>query len=67
MSAQQQLETATEERCFLCCPCRDVIDMIVESNELVVRQTPVGKNSTIEAEDTVGIRHQATTGGDIAN
>jgi hypothetical protein len=25
MFSRQQLETATEERCFLCDPCQDVI------------------------------------------
>jgi hypothetical protein len=37
------------------------------SNELVVRQSPAGKNVNTEAEDTVGIRHQTTTDEDIAN
>jgi hypothetical protein len=37
------------------------------SSELVVRQSPAGKNVSTEAEDVVGIRHQATTGEDIAN
>jgi hypothetical protein len=32
-----------------------------------VRQSPAGKNVSTEAEDIVGIRHQATTGEDIAN
>jgi hypothetical protein len=31
------------------------------SNELVVRQAPAGKDVSTEAEDSVGIRHQATT------
>jgi hypothetical protein len=31
-------------------------------NELVVRQSPAGKNMSTEEEDIVGIRHQATTG-----
>jgi hypothetical protein len=30
------------------------------STELVVRQSPTGKNVSTEAEDIVGIRHQAT-------
>jgi hypothetical protein len=34
------------------------------SNELVVRETPAGKNVNTEAEDMVRIRHQATTGED---
>jgi hypothetical protein len=37
------------------------------SNDLVVRQSSAGKNLTVEAEDIVGIRHQPTTGEDIAN
>jgi hypothetical protein len=37
------------------------------SNELVVRQSPAGKNVGTEEEDIVGIRHQATTGEDIKN
>jgi hypothetical protein len=37
------------------------------SNELVVRQSSVGKNVSSNAEDIVAIRHQATTGEDIAN
>jgi pyrimidine operon attenuation protein/uracil phosphoribosyltransferase len=32
------------------------------NNELVVRQSPAGKKVSTEAEDTVRIRHQATTG-----
>jgi hypothetical protein len=34
-------------------------------NELVVGQSPASKNMNTEAEDIVGIRHQATTGEDI--
>jgi hypothetical protein len=37
------------------------------SNELVVRQSPAGKNVNMEAEDIVAIRHQAMTGEEIAN
>jgi hypothetical protein len=37
------------------------------SNELVVRQSPAGKNVSTEAKDLVGIRHQATTGENTAN
>jgi hypothetical protein len=37
------------------------------SNELVVRQSPAGKNVSAEAEDIVGVRHPATTGEGIAN
>jgi hypothetical protein len=77
MFAWKQLETATEEQCFLCGPCRDVINRTVSeselvelrvdslSNELVVRQLPAGKNMSMEAEEIVEIRHQATTGEDI--
>jgi hypothetical protein len=32
-----------------------------------VRQLPAGKNVSTAAEDIVGIRHQATTGEDIAD
>jgi hypothetical protein len=73
MFTSQQLETATEERCFLCGPCRDVISrtgsesqLRVESgsNELVVRQSPAGKNVSTEADDIVENRHQATTDED---
>jgi hypothetical protein len=37
------------------------------SNELVVWQSPGGKKVSTEAEDIVEIRHQATTGEDIAS
>jgi hypothetical protein len=37
------------------------------SNELVVRQSPAGKNVSTEAEDSGDTRHQATTGEDIEN
>jgi hypothetical protein len=37
------------------------------SNELLVRQSPAGKNVSTEAEGIVGICHQATTGEDLAN
>jgi hypothetical protein len=37
------------------------------SNELVVRQSPAGKNVSTEAEDIIGIRHQATTGEDTTS
>jgi hypothetical protein len=37
------------------------------SRELVVRQSSASKNMSMEAEDIVRIRHQATTGEDIAN
>jgi hypothetical protein len=36
------------------------------SNESFVRQSPAGKNVSMEAEDIVGIRYQATTDEDIA-
>jgi hypothetical protein len=36
------------------------------SSKLVVTQSPAGKNVSMEAEDAVGIRHQATTGKDTA-
>jgi hypothetical protein len=37
------------------------------SNELVVRQSPASKNVSTEADDIVGIHHQATTGEDTAH
>jgi hypothetical protein len=37
------------------------------SSELVVGQLPASKNVTMEAEDTVEIHHQATTGEDIVD
>jgi hypothetical protein len=37
------------------------------SNELVVGQSPAGKNVSTEAEDIVRISHLATTGEDIAD
>jgi hypothetical protein len=36
-------------------------------NELFMRQSPAGKNMSLEAEDIVEIRHQATTGEDTAD
>jgi hypothetical protein len=32
-----------------------------------VRQSPAGKNVTTEGKDIIEIRHQATTGEDIAD
>jgi hypothetical protein len=37
------------------------------NNELVVRQSPAGKNVSTEAEDIVGICYQASIGEAIAN
>jgi hypothetical protein len=37
------------------------------SNDLVVRQSPVGKNVSTGTEDIAGIHHQATTGVDVEN
>jgi outer membrane lipoprotein SlyB len=37
------------------------------SNELAVGQSSAGKKESTEAEDIVGICHQATTAEDIAN
>jgi hypothetical protein len=37
------------------------------SNELVLGQSPVGKNVSTEAEDIVGIRQQTTTGNDTGD
>jgi hypothetical protein len=33
--SRKQLETATEERCFLCGPCRDVISRTISDSQLV--------------------------------
>jgi hypothetical protein len=65
--ANTTMDTATEEQCFLCVPLRDVIKQDTWSNEFVMRQSPAGNNVSTEAEDIVGIRHQATTGEDVAN
>jgi hypothetical protein len=37
------------------------------NNEVVVRQSPASKNMSTEAEDIVGICHQAATGEHIAD
>jgi hypothetical protein len=37
------------------------------NNELVVRQSPAGKDVSMEAEDIVGICYQGTTGEDTAD
>jgi hypothetical protein len=37
------------------------------SNELVVRQSPSGKNVSTETYEIVGIRYQATIGADTAD
>jgi hypothetical protein len=37
------------------------------NNELVVRQSPTNNDVSEETEDVCGVRHQATTGADIAN
>jgi hypothetical protein len=37
------------------------------SNELVVGQSPVGKNMSMVSEDIVGIQHQMTTSEDTAD
>jgi hypothetical protein len=37
------------------------------SNDSVLRQSPAGKNVSMEGEDTVEIRHQAITGEDTAD
>jgi hypothetical protein len=75
MFGRKQLQTATKEQCFLCGPYRDVIRRTVSESqlradswsiELVVRQSPAGKNGSTEAEDIIGIHHQATTGEDTA-
>jgi hypothetical protein len=67
------LERATERRYFLCSPCRFVISRTVSqlkvnswSDELDVRQSPVGKNVSTEAENIVRINHQGTTDADTA-
>jgi hypothetical protein len=67
MFAWQQLERVTEEWYFLCSPCQYVISRTVGTMSCVARQSPAGKNASTEAEDIVGIRHQAMNGEDIAN
>jgi hypothetical protein len=65
MFKRKQLERVTQEQCFYAVRARDVINRTVnavEWNELVVGQSQAGKNVSTEAEDVVGIRHQATTG-----
>jgi hypothetical protein len=62
----------TEEQCFLRGPCRNFISRAVEAitqtqTQLVLIQSPADKNVRTEAEDIVGIRHQATAGEDIEN
>jgi hypothetical protein len=63
MFAQQQLETATEERCFLSRFCKQDS----RNSELVLKQSQAGKNVSTEAEGIVWIRYKATTGEAIAN
>jgi hypothetical protein len=48
------------------CAGKDQQHLTDRPNELVVRQSPADKNVSVEAEDIVGIHHQATTGEDIA-
>jgi hypothetical protein len=44
-----------------------VVSRCVATLSRVLRQSPACKNMNTEAEDIVGIRHQATTGEGIAN
>jgi hypothetical protein len=60
--ANATMDTATEERCFLCGPRRGVLSRTVRAMSEFVRQTPAGKNMSTEAEDIIGIREQTTTG-----
>jgi hypothetical protein len=61
MFVLQQLKTATEERCFLSGPCRDVITRTAGAmSELCDIHEPV---KTL-AEDTVRIRYQEMTSED---
>jgi hypothetical protein len=39
MFTRQQLETATEERCFLCGPCRYVVSRTVGESQLLECQS----------------------------
>jgi hypothetical protein len=66
-NAKATVDTATVGRCFLCGPCLDVISRTVRSNELVVGQSPAGKNVSTEAGDIIIIHHQATSDEDIAD
>jgi hypothetical protein len=52
-------ETVFSMRSLPCCYKQDSW-----SNELVMEQSPAGKNVSREAEDIVGIRHQAMTSED---
>jgi hypothetical protein len=58
--------TATQERCFMRSAPKSY-KQYNRSNELAVRQSPAGKNISMEAENIVGIRHQATMCGDTAD
>jgi hypothetical protein len=42
-------------------------ELVSWSNDLVVTQSSAGKNVSMEAEDIVEIRHQATTDENIAD
>jgi hypothetical protein len=43
------------------------INLTLTLNELVVRQSPAGKNVSTEAEDIVRVHHQTTPDEDISN
>jgi hypothetical protein len=60
------MDTATEERCFLCRIFPDIICRTVGAM-VVVGQFPPVKNVSREAENIVEIRHYATTGEDTAD
>jgi hypothetical protein len=53
----QQLDTATEERCFLCSPCRDVT-RISRTVEAMSQLRDIHRPIRTKAEDIVKIRYQ---------
>jgi hypothetical protein len=64
MFAQHQLQTGTvfSVRSMPRCYKQDSW-----SNKLAARQSPSGKNVSMEAVDIVGVCHQTVTGEDIVN
>jgi hypothetical protein len=40
---------------------------LTDRNEFILRESPAGKNVSMESEDTVEFRHQATTGEDTVD
>jgi hypothetical protein len=65
-AARQQPAGHSRELVFSVLPVRCYIEDNWK-NELVVRQSTVGKNVSTEAGNIVEVRHQATTGEDTAD